>query len=255
MYFILEFLKKIKRNYGALMNKKSIYDNGVYSDNNPGFNDKESIRKSNSLINILKKSSVDLSNINSILDYGCGGGGLIAELCKSLPQVSEAKGLDLNKDAIEYALSKNRNSDVLQFRAGSLEEIDSNYDLITVVHVLEHIQDWDVFLSTIKGKASYIYISVPIEASMWMTMRKNVLLDQYRKYGHIHFFNEPYLVNYLEESGLEVLSTGYSDEFLAFNGLMSNIIKIPRVAIGLVSKRVACNVLGGYCFQVLCKVK
>ncbi len=89
------------------MNNQSIYDNGTYSDNNPDFNDKESIRKSNSLIKILKKSSVDLSNINSILDYGCGGGGLITELCKSLPHVKEAKGLDLNKDAIEYALSKN----------------------------------------------------------------------------------------------------------------------------------------------------
>lgn len=235
------------------MNKQSIYSDGTYSDNNPGFNDKESTRKSNSLVSLLEGSSINLSKVNSILDYGCGGGGLITKLHKDLPCVHKAKGIDLNKDAIEYALSKNRDSNVLQFEAGSLEKIDGRYDLITVVHVLEHIQDWDGFLSNIKDKADYIYISVPIEASMWMTMRKNVLLDQYKRYGHIHFFNEPYLINYLEESGLEIVSTGYSDEFLAFDGLMSNIIKIPRLLVGSVSKRVACNILGGYCFQVLCK--
>jgi len=96
------------------MNKKSIYDDGTYSDNNPGFNDRESIRKSNSLINLLKNSPVNLSKINSVLDYGCGGGGLIKNLCDNLSHVSKAKGIDLNKDAIEFALSENRDSSILE---------------------------------------------------------------------------------------------------------------------------------------------
>lgn len=237
------------------MNKKSIYDDGTYSDNNPGFNDRESIRKSNSLLNLLKNSPVNLSNINSVLDYGCGGGGLIANLCSNLSNVSKAKGIDLNKDAIEFALSENRGSSILEFETGALKQIKDHYDLITVVHVLEHIQNWDEFLSSIKNKAEYIYIAVPIEASVWMTFRKGVLLNQYKKYGHIHFINEPYLINYLEEAGLDIISTGYSDEFLAFDGLMSNIMKLPRLAIGLFSKKIACNVVGGYCFQVLCKAR
>ncbi len=237
------------------MNKKSIYDDGTYSDNNPGFNDRESIRKSNSLINLLKNSPVNLSNINSVLDYGCGGGGLIKNLCDNLSHVSKAKGIDLNKDAIEFALSENRDSSILEFKTGSLKQINGHYDLITVVHVLEHIQNWDEFLSSIKSKAEYVYIAVLIEASIWMTLRKGVLLNQYKKYGHIHFINEPYLINYLEEAGLDIISTGYSDEFLAFDGLMSNIMKIPRLAIGLFSKKTACNIVGGYCFQVLCKTR
>ena len=237
------------------MNKNSIYDDGTYSENNPGFNDKESNRKVSNLVGFLKSNSVELSNLKSILDYGCGGGGFIAELCNILPNVSNATGVDLNSDAIDYALSKNRDSNVLKFTCGSLEKIKNDYDLITVVHVLEHIKDWEAFLTDIKHKAGYIYISVPIEASMWMTMRKNILLGQYKRYGHIHFFNEPYLINYLEESGLEVISTDYSDEFLAFDGLMSNLIKVPRLVIGLFSKSLACNLLGGYCFQVLCKIK
>ena len=152
-----------------------------------------------------------------------------AKCCLMLPNVAKAKGVDLNNDAIEYALSKNRDSDVLSFKTGAQEEIVSDYDLITVVHVLEHIKDWDEFLSNIKINARYVYISVPIEASMWMTMRKNVLLNQYKKYGHIHFFNEPYLINYLEELGLEIIGTDYSDEFLSFNGVMTNLIKTPRL--------------------------
>jgi len=235
------------------MNKKSIYDDGTYSHNNPGFNDRESRRKANSLITLLEGSSIGLSDIQSVLDYGCGGGGLIADLCNKLPYINDAKGMDLNKDAIEFALSKNRTSSVLKFEVGSLEQVTSRYDLITIVHVLEHIQNWSQFLLEIKSKARYVYISVPIEASVWMTARKSVLLNQYKKYGHIHFINEPYLINYLEEAGLKVMSTGYSDEFLAFDGLKSNIMKIPRLSIGLFSKKVACNIVGGYCFQVLCK--
>ena len=159
------------------MNDESMYIDGTYSENNPEFNDGESKRKADSLVRLIKDSPAELSDINSVLDYGCGGGGLITELCDKLPLVNRAMGIDLNHEAIDYAISNGRESDILRFKSGSLDDVDDEYDLISVVHVLEHIKDWDNFLLSIKEKADYVYFSVPIEASVWMTFRKNVLLN------------------------------------------------------------------------------
>jgi hypothetical protein len=87
-----------------------------------------------------------------------------------------------------------------------------------------------------------------------MTFRRNTLLNQYIRYGHIHFFNELFLIKVLEDLGLEILLTDYSDEFLSFKGISSNIAKLPRLFLGLFSKRMTANFLGGYCFIILAKL-
>lgn len=232
---------------------EKLYVGGMYTKNNPGLNDGESARKAISFLKLAGKCGIDFNAISSVLDVGCGAGGFLAEVVRFAPHLKEAMGIDLNPDAIESAISRHQGS--AKYEVCSLVDIDKNYDLITVVHVLEHVPDWENFLMLLKNKAGIIYFGVPIEASVWMTIRKGVLLNQYLKYGHIHFFNEEFLIRILEDLGFEILGFGYSDEFLSFDGLASRLIKMPRVLLGMLSKKWACNLLGGYCFQVICRSK
>lgn len=232
------------------------YADGSYTESNPDLNFNESHRKAACFLKLFDSSESlvgGAENLRSVLDIGCGSGGFIFELSKIMPSVKKFVGIDLNPDAINFARSISGSPENLEFRNIGLGDVHDQFDLVTIVHVLEHIPDWEDFLLDVQKKTNLVYISVPLEASVWMSLRKNVLLNQYLKYGHIHFFNEPFLLKILQEFGFEIIRTGYSDEFLSFTGLGARLIKFPRLLLGFFSRRLACNFLGGYCLQVLCR--
>lgn len=230
---------------------EAFYAGGLYTQKNPGLNDGESARKADAFLQLARKCNLDLAHIASVIDVGCGAGGFLAGLIRQAPHLNRVTGIDLNPDAIEIA--NGRNLDGVDYLNCSLSEVEGEYDLATLVHVLEHIPEWENFLSLLANKAKIIYIGVPIEASVWMTLRKGVLVNQYLKYGHIHFFNEEFLTKMLNDLGFEIIGTGYSDEFLSFDSFSAKLIKIPRLILGMFSRKWACNLLGGYCYQVLCR--
>jgi SAM-dependent methyltransferase len=230
------------------------YSNGDYTFNNPDFNDGESAKKASCFLNFLAKNNFLNFRFKTILDIGCGSGGFIKELNKMCGHLEFSHGIDLNPDAIEYANNTNNNKNII-FENKTINDISESYDLVSMVHVFEHIHDLKNFMHDIKLKGNIFYINLPLEASVWMCIRKNVLVNQYNKYGHINFFNEKLVLKILEDFGFEILATDYSDEFTSFNSFSSKIIKYPRLFIGLFSKKIACNFLGGYCFQILLKCK
>lgn len=227
------------------------YSSGEYTDSNPDFNDVESFRKAKALDEFLK---IQGYSPKSIVDFGCGGGGFIKEYFKlrSVDNALNGYGIDLNPDAISYANSVN-NDNRLSFFNEDITKIplDNHYDLITCIHVLEHIHSWEELLIKLTSLSDYVYIVVPLEASVWHSLRSNVLLNQYKKYGHINFYNAEYLKYRIEELGINVVASDYSDEFRSFNSLGANVIKIPRLIVGGLSKSIAANFLGGYCLQLL----
>jgi predicted TPR repeat methyltransferase len=86
-----------------------------------------------------------------ILDIGCGFGSFIRELKKH--GYRAIKGIDISDQAIEYSIKLNY--DV--FKASVKEYADQSkikYDLITMSHVLEHIEKNEIIetLSAIRNK-------------------------------------------------------------------------------------------------------
>lgn len=84
----------------------------------------------------------NLSNGNSILDYGCGTGDFLMKM-KELKW--EVTGMEPNNAARNLAQAKNSN--VHQ----SLENLaQKKFDVITLWHVLEHIRDFETQLDHLK---------------------------------------------------------------------------------------------------------
>jgi SAM-dependent methyltransferase len=69
----------------------------------------------------------------SLCDIGCGDGRLISLLAQPVPRVV---GIDVSERAVEFARAFNPGADV---RCMDVAEIDEQFDLITLVEVLEHI--------------------------------------------------------------------------------------------------------------------
>ncbi len=231
------------------------YTDGFYTQDNPTFNDNESSIKAQSLLRLLNDTKIDLNKIKSILDVGCGGGGLLASLNKIHSEKIVLHGIDLNPDAIDFAKNRSKTELNMQFSNSDVSTVTGDYDLSMAVHVVEHVPDIHDFIKNLCRISGLVYIVIPIEASVWSTIRKGVLAHQYERYGHIHFFNEPVFDKMLCDFGFEIIGRGYSDEFKAFDTVSAKIIKYPRMLLGYISKKFACNFLGGYCYQVLIRSK
>ncbi|MFW6143683.1 MAG: class I SAM-dependent methyltransferase [Patescibacteria group bacterium] len=120
-----------------------------------------------------KKSGIE------ILDIGCGTG----QILQMLSQFGKAVGIDKDKKAI-YFCQKRGLDTVKQGRAEQLPFEENQFDLITVLDVLEHIKEDKKTLKEIvrvlkpKGKA---LITVPAAKYLWSS--HDEALDHKRRYN------------------------------------------------------------------------
>lgn len=98
----------------------------------------------------------------TLLDVGCGDGRLIQTLSQSNKQENYL-GIDVSKKAIKFAKAFN---DEHLFKCDNVENIDQQFDMVTVIEVIEHIPDDAIqgFITSIFQKvkrSGRILISVP----------------------------------------------------------------------------------------------
>lgn len=113
-------------------------------------------------LKILEKleQQVGIAKQGSLLDVGCGNGELLRAFNKRYPKWLLA-GYEQNE---RYRKQVMRIPGVKNFYFESLEEINLKFDLITVIHVLEHITQPSHFLEQLRRKlapAGILFIHVP----------------------------------------------------------------------------------------------
>lgn len=108
---------------------------------------------------ILKELKAYIKDKKTILDIGTGTGVFLSS-CERLTNL-ELNAFDLNETNKEKVLSINN---VKAFYSGSIENIKKHFDIISLIHVLEHIEDPKKFLKTLKSKLNkngILIIQVP----------------------------------------------------------------------------------------------
>lgn len=97
----------------------------------------------------------------SLLDIGCGSGKFVNFLNKN---GISASGIEPSKSIYSRYLSKNANFDCSQVNEYLIYNPTKNFDIITVIDVLEHIEEPLLFLNSIANlmhKDSVLFISTP----------------------------------------------------------------------------------------------
>lgn len=110
------------------------------------------------LLNNCKKS-----NINNILDIGCGGGAVTKTIGKYF-EAKEIYGIEINKDLIKKAKEKNIKVQNINVEKQLLPYKDNSFDLITSFGLLEHLKYYDNLLQEIYRvlkKGGYLIVTVP----------------------------------------------------------------------------------------------
>lgn len=103
---------------------------------------------------------IDLPEHGTWLDIGCGNGALLTALSERFPtwKLTGSELGDANRDRVEAI------PNVVSFYGDGLDSIDVTFNAISMVHVLEHVDNPVVFLRDIKrllNSDGYLLIEVP----------------------------------------------------------------------------------------------
>jgi 2-polyprenyl-3-methyl-5-hydroxy-6-metoxy-1,4-benzoquinol methylase len=135
----------------------------------------------------------------TVLDVGCGMGTMLKRFCEL---GWDAYGIDVSTYATDYA----RDELGLNVFTGTVEESDlpeSFFDLITLVHVIEHLPDPRRTLETLHGllkSGGVLIVATHDMSGLW----PQIVGKRWRHLNipeHLYFFSKKNLVHMLENTG------------------------------------------------------
>ena len=229
------------------MKLEELYTSGVYLEKNPNWHVEESPWKVQHIMPMMKRQHL---MPETVCEVGCGAGEVLRQL---QAHISDASfwGYDISPQAFE--MCKEKANERLHFKLADMrQEQDVFFDLLLVLDVIEHLEDYFSFLRDIKLKSRYKLFHIPLEVSVQGVLRGKIFIRNRELHGHLHHFTKETALRTLEDVGYEVLDYSYSPEFeMPTTLLQTKLMKLPRKLFFTLQKDWAVRVLGGTRLLVL----
>jgi SAM-dependent methyltransferase len=227
------------------------YMSGGHLEKNPLWHTEESPWKAEQVMRMLDRQKIVPK---TICEVGCGAGEVLKQLQQRLKTDCDLLGCDISPQAIE--LCRSRANEKLRFLLGNIPGgSDSFFDLILVLDVIEHLEDYFSFLRNIKDRAAYKVFQIPLDLSVQNVVRAKPLLRDRQRYGHIHYFNKETALQLLSDVGYEIIDYFYTAVALDLpsNDLKNLVMRVPRRLLYWINMDMAVRLLGGYRLLILTK--
>jgi SAM-dependent methyltransferase len=229
-----------------------IYLNGTYFANNPDWDIADAKWKVAVIATLLQRNNL---NVSDVIEVGCGAGENLVELSKQFPSIKKLTGYDISPQAIELAQKKI--SDRISFFNEDLSINPAvSTELLLVIDVLEHIDDFYGFLRKLKTKSKHFVFHIPLDLSCRTILKPHVLLQQRQSVGHIHYFSKAMAEWALQDTGYEIVDWVYTRPVVDIEPARSfkrRVKKILRNVSFAVNKEWSVKRWGGYSIMILAK--
>lgn len=233
------------------MSLEDIYRSGAYSGKAPTWHVEESAGKAHEILRLLRTHQL---TPRTICEVGCGAGEVLRRLQLALPESCEFTGYDIASRAI--ALAQSRANERLRFHLGDFtQDATDRYDLLLVLDVVEHLENYFTFLRSLKARADYKIFFFPLDLSVQSVIRPHGLLHTRDAFAHLHYFTKETALRTLEDTGYAVLDAVYTSDALdsPTELLGRRLLKWPRKVAFAISHDLAVHLLGGYRLLVLAR--
>lgn len=182
-----------------LANVDDTYTSDEYLRDNPTWHVEDSPWKARHIVKMLDRNEV---SPRSIAEVGCGVGEILNQLYILLPDEVEFHGYEISPHAYKACLERQKKR--LDFHLADLTELDVTFDLLLVIDVFEHVEDYLGFLRKLLSKANSFMFHIPLDLSAQTVLRDGSLLKTRREVGHLHYFTEKTALATLRDTGYEV---------------------------------------------------
>jgi predicted TPR repeat methyltransferase len=235
-----------------MIRNKDMYVDGQYLKNNPSWDVEDALWKSEVIERLLKKNSVQPK---TLIEVGCGAGAILENLAAQFPLIQSLQGFDISPQAI--ALAKKRETASMRFfNEDFFLRKDIHSDVLLLIDVLEHLEDYYGFLQKIRTDSDFFVFHIPLDLSCRTILKPHVLHQQRESVGHIHYFSEEMVLWMLEDTGFEIVEFVYTKpqvDLLQAGSVKRWIKKQLRNFSFSISKKISAKLWGGYSMMVLAK--
>jgi len=179
--------------------------NGEYLKTNPTWHVEFSPWKAENVWHFMDRNSL---LPKTICEVGCGAGEVLRQLQSKLSPDCSFWGYDVSPQAIEMA--KGRENVSLRFDLADFGEIQTpRFDLLLMLEVVDHIEDYFGFLRMLKSRGELKIFSFSLDISAQTALRKGALAQRRGVHHHLHHFSKETALSVLQETGYEILDYAY----------------------------------------------
>jgi len=228
----------------------SLYTGGGYLEKNPLWHVDESPFKAEQILRMLRKNRLEPK---TVCEVGCGAGEVLKLLQERTDETCDLRGYDISPQALE--MCRSRENERLRFTLGDLsQEEGAFFDLLLVLDVVEHVEDYFGFLRGIRPKGDLKIFHFPLDLSVQAVIRRRGLLIRRELYGHIHYFTRETALHSLEDTGYSVLDEFYTPRCIELaKETIQKIASLPRRICFAIHEDLTVRILGGYSLLVLAR--
>ena len=152
-------------------------------------------------------------------------------------------------------MSRSRASERVQFTLGDVsQEEGAFFDLMLVLDVFEHVEDYFGFLTAIRPRSALKIFHIPLDLSVQTVLRKRGLLKRRELHRHLHYFTKETALETLKDSGYTLLDYFFSAHTIECGQeIGQKIARLPRKMCFALHQDLTVRMLGGYSLLVLVK--
>lgn len=230
--------------------EKNVYMDGKYLEKNPTWFVEESPFKVRYILQMIKKNRL---TPGSICEVGCGAGEVLSLLEKNMADRCRFCGYEISPQALE--MCKARANERLQFKLADIsQDGPAFFDLMLVLDVVEHVEDYFGFLNKIRPKSDLKIFHLPLDLSVQAVVRKRGLLKRRELYRHIHYFTKETALATLTDIGYDLLDYSYTPRCIELaKEFIQKIVRLPRQICFAMDQDLTARILGGYSLLVLAR--
>jgi methyltransferase family protein len=230
---------------------QSVYTSGEYAEKHPNWHAEDSNWKARQVLRLLDRNHL---RCKTICEVGCGAGEILKQLQAYMGSECKFWGYEVSPQAFE--LCSRRANERLHFMLRDIrQDHDASFDLLLIIDLLEHLEDYFSFLRDIRSKSVYKIFHIPLELSAQAISRSDVFVGLRATYGHIHYFTKETALSVLEEAGYEVLDFFYTAGSIErpAKSRQAYLARPLRRLLFSIHKDLAARLLGGFSLAVLAK--
>jgi hypothetical protein len=229
---------------------QDLYTNGEYATKHPNWHVEESSWKAKQILRMMRRNGLAP---RTVCEVGCGAGDVLKQLQVKMDRECFFLGYEISPYAFE--MSKSRANERLQFRLADItKEMDGSFDLILLLDVIEHVEDYFSLLRSLRPKSLYKMLHIPLDISVQAILRPSGLIKRREEHAHIHYFTKETALETLKDVGYEVIDYSYAPRSNEVGTeRIQRFLRWPRSLLFALDKDMAQRTLGGYSLFVVAK--
>jgi SAM-dependent methyltransferase len=230
---------------------ETVYTSGHYLRENPTWHVEDSPWKAGQILRMLRRNNLTPT---TMCEVGCGAGEILAQLQQRMSQPCTLYGYEISPQAFE--LCQQRANEHLHFKLQDiLTDHDVFFDIILIMDVIEHLEDYFGFMRGIHPKSTYKIFNIPLDISLQSVLRVQPITRKRTSVGHIHYFTKEIALDAVKDAGYEIRDYFYAagDLDLPAASLKNALAKLPRKVVFTFNQDLAARVMGGFSLMILAK--